>query len=101
MLLLEVKAMRVEGDWGLYSGQRDSRGFLSIMKGQVSTTLPDEMLYSPEVHVWIQNLQTTENISKRVQTSFTQCNNEFGLFTNWEHRANYMILPETFSAVKH
>lgn len=69
MLLLEVKAMRVEGNWGLYSGQRGSRGFLFIMNGQVSTALPDEMLYSPEVHVWIQNLQTTENINNRVQTS--------------------------------
>lgn len=50
----ERKAVK---DWG--GGdvlQSLSRRLLSVVKRQVSATLPDKILHCPQVHVWIQNL---------------------------------------------
>lgn len=35
-----------------------SRGLLTVMECQVSTTLPYEVLYCSKVHIWVQNLDS-------------------------------------------
>lgn len=37
---------------------RPSRGLLSVMEGEVTATLPYEVFHCPEVHVWVQNLNS-------------------------------------------
>lgn len=46
-----------------------SRGLLTVMEGEVPTTLPYEVLYCPKVHIWVQNLNSQSAL--RMSTSLT------------------------------